>query len=69
MGMASITESLAEDAWADVKDLMGVCTDCQKTAEFGKNLYARHLYLAHLRGWPASDDKFDFDTTMIEFVA
>ncbi len=61
MSMSSITESLAEDAWADLKDLMGVCPDCQATAGLGYDLYARHLYLAHLRGWTAPADQFDFD--------
>jgi hypothetical protein len=47
--MVLIVELSVKDALEDLKDLMEVCGDCQATANLGEDLYATHLYLAHLR--------------------
>jgi len=52
--MALIEESSTQDAWGNLKDLLEVCPDCQEISKLGRNLYASHLYLAHLRNQSAS---------------
>ena len=61
--MVLTAKSFAKDAWGDLKDLKEVCPDCQAIAELGDNLYACHLYLAHLRGPDGLADQFDFTMT------
>jgi hypothetical protein len=44
-----MSESFTKEAWRDLSDLMEVCHGCQAAAIVGLDLYAEHLYLAHLR--------------------